>query len=249
MATNRQITANRKNAQKSTGPRSSVGKSATKRNALAHGLRAAEILLPDEDESVFRQFQQELFDHFMPANALESEFAERIVGYLWRLRRCRRIESGLLGGGAQVMELILQAGRQSYIDDLIAKTDTSRPVNELSEAEFLRSIMVRRLEEPTGCIQTGHLIDNLPNQDLIDLFVEADKREKQQNPLTYSISLGLSESISENDMLSKLARYKAGLDRALYRCLHELQRLQAIRMNQPASAPPTLDLNVTIENS
>jgi hypothetical protein len=72
-------------------------------------------------ESVFRHLQQELFDQFMLANALESEFVERIVGYLWRLRRCRRIEAGLLGGGTQVMEPILQAGRKSYVDELIKK--------------------------------------------------------------------------------------------------------------------------------
>jgi hypothetical protein len=53
MATHKQITANRKNAQKSTGPRSSAGKTKAARNALAHGLRAAEILLPDEDGKRF----------------------------------------------------------------------------------------------------------------------------------------------------------------------------------------------------
>ena len=50
-------------------------------------------------------------------------------------------------------------------------------------------------------------------------------------------------------MLTKLARYEAGLDRALYRCLHELQRLQAMRMDPLGSAPPTLDVNVTFEES
>jgi hypothetical protein len=38
MASNRQIAANRSNAQKSTGPRSKAGKEASRRNALRHGL-------------------------------------------------------------------------------------------------------------------------------------------------------------------------------------------------------------------
>jgi hypothetical protein len=41
MASNRQIGANRSNAQKSTGPRSKAGKEASRRNALRHGLAIA----------------------------------------------------------------------------------------------------------------------------------------------------------------------------------------------------------------
>ena len=50
MATEAQINANRRNAQKSTGPRSPEGKAATSRNALKHGLCAEKHLLVDEDD-------------------------------------------------------------------------------------------------------------------------------------------------------------------------------------------------------
>ena len=49
MATPAQITANRANAQKSTGPRSVEGKSASRFNALKHGIDAASIVIPGED--------------------------------------------------------------------------------------------------------------------------------------------------------------------------------------------------------
>lgn len=44
MATQRQIEANRKNAQKSTGPRSLAGKASSSRNAIKHGLASASLL-------------------------------------------------------------------------------------------------------------------------------------------------------------------------------------------------------------
>ena len=50
MATEAQINANRRNAQKSTGPRSLEGKAATNRNALKHGLCAEKHLLLDEED-------------------------------------------------------------------------------------------------------------------------------------------------------------------------------------------------------
>ena len=248
MATNRQITANRRNARKSTGPRSSAGKSASKRNALAHGLRAAEVLLPDEDESGYRQFKQEVFNDFAPANAVESELVERIVSYFWRLRRCRRVEANLLGGGTHIMEPILQTGHQSYVDALVRQNDPFRSVDELSDAEVLRRLLILRLQDPSGYVESDRFIDNVSNEGLAELAIEETKKEKQRNPLTYDIALGFSENTSKDDTLSKLARYETGLDRALFRCIHELQRLQAIRMD-PASAPPILDLDVTIENT
>jgi hypothetical protein len=44
MATEKQITANRKNAQKSTGPRTLNGKRKSRRNAVRHGLTAETVI-------------------------------------------------------------------------------------------------------------------------------------------------------------------------------------------------------------
>lgn len=48
------------------------------------------------------------------------------------------------------------------------------------------------------------------------------------------------------DGLSKLSRYEAALDRALYRALHELQRLQAARRGAPVSLPQVLDVAIDL---
>ena len=53
MATQAQIDANRRNAQKSTGPKSRPGKDKTRFNGLKHGLRAEQVVLPGEDPAEF----------------------------------------------------------------------------------------------------------------------------------------------------------------------------------------------------
>ncbi len=53
MSTKAQIKANKKNAQKSTGPRTAQGKAAVSQNAVKHGLFAVEPVIFDEDQAEF----------------------------------------------------------------------------------------------------------------------------------------------------------------------------------------------------
>ena len=48
MSTQRQIEANRRNAQKSTGPTSVTGKAVSSMNALKSGIHAKSLVLPSE---------------------------------------------------------------------------------------------------------------------------------------------------------------------------------------------------------
>src|ERR1700722_3619405 len=52
MATERQIAANRRNAKKSSGPRSLGGKARSRRNALRHGLSIASRAIPAFQQDV-----------------------------------------------------------------------------------------------------------------------------------------------------------------------------------------------------
>jgi hypothetical protein len=52
MATERQISANRRNARNSTGPRSRAGKARTRRNAQTHGLAACLVSNTEREASI-----------------------------------------------------------------------------------------------------------------------------------------------------------------------------------------------------
>lgn len=96
MATEKQIAANRLNARKSTGPRTSQGKARAAGNALKHGLLAEPALLPGEDELEFREFIEERVRELRPVGALESDHAQLMAGQLWGLlKRFPRIEAAL----------------------------------------------------------------------------------------------------------------------------------------------------------
>src|SRR4051794_24120243 len=96
MATERQVQANRANARKSTGPRTSAGKGKSALNALTHGVLAKTNLVFGEDDAEFEQMVDELTESFQPVGGYELMLVERIVGGFWRLRRLRRFETGIL---------------------------------------------------------------------------------------------------------------------------------------------------------
>ena len=91
----KQITANRRNAARSTGPKSSEGKEKVRLNALQHGLLAKDVLLPGEDAESFRGLSERMFADLQPEGELEGALVERIVSGLWRLRRLQRVEAGM----------------------------------------------------------------------------------------------------------------------------------------------------------
>ncbi len=51
MSTEAQKLANRRNAQKSTGPRTPQGKAAVSQNAVKHGLLAAHVVITSESQA------------------------------------------------------------------------------------------------------------------------------------------------------------------------------------------------------
>jgi len=93
MASVAQIQANRLNARKSTGPRTTAGKERASRNALKHGLLAREAVIRGEDPEEFELYREQMLEDLAPAGAVEAMLAERVVGLSWRLRRAERLQN------------------------------------------------------------------------------------------------------------------------------------------------------------
>jgi hypothetical protein len=101
MTSARQIEANRRNATRSTGPRTPEGKAVVARNALKHGLLAREILIRGERGEDLAAFARRLRDRLKPLGELELLLVDRIVAAAWRLRRLTHVEAGLFHGEEQ----------------------------------------------------------------------------------------------------------------------------------------------------
>jgi len=101
MLSEKQLEANRRNAQKSTGPKTTEGKSNSSRNNLRHGLTGQISLLPTEDREAHDAFCNELIQSFAPETPMETQLAQSIAEDSWRLNRAVAIENNMFALGHQ----------------------------------------------------------------------------------------------------------------------------------------------------
>jgi hypothetical protein len=96
MATAAQIDANRRNSQKSTGPRTQAGKNRSRINGLDHGCRANILVLPTEDQAKYEQRSLAWQLSMKPRNPAEEFLVDRIVSLSWQSERIERAHTARL---------------------------------------------------------------------------------------------------------------------------------------------------------
>ena len=98
MPSQKQLAANRRNARRSTGPKSPEGKSASARNAITHGLLARDPVITGERYQDFAELQAALYADFQPAGESEESLVRKMATAQWKMERLTRVETALFNG-------------------------------------------------------------------------------------------------------------------------------------------------------
>jgi hypothetical protein len=166
MTSLKQIEANRRNAEKSTGPITQEGKLQSRCNAARHGLTAETVIGALEGAEDYKAFEATIIADYDAQSALERELVLRLASLLWRLRRATTIETGLFE---------FEAGRLSETEPGHRVSSASREVvrelfgpRELdSSADGLpasRCVRVRPSADPAAKLTHCYLgLANAPN--------------------------------------------------------------------------------------
>jgi hypothetical protein len=97
MASLKQIEANRRNAQKSTGPRTAEGKAVSRFNALKTGIDAqTHLALAYEDPKDLEALTVEYYNRFAPDTPDERCLVDALISDEWSLRRFRAVEGQVI---------------------------------------------------------------------------------------------------------------------------------------------------------
>ena len=92
---NQQLAANRRNALRSSGPRTAAGKAVARDNALKHGFLSRHLLIEGESAADFQQLLDELMREYRPVGVVEKGLVEQVAICLWRKARFVRAEAAI----------------------------------------------------------------------------------------------------------------------------------------------------------
>ena len=199
MTSDKQLQANRKNALKSTGPKTPEGKAAVRQNALKHGLLSQDILLPGEDKAAFEELNETLRAELEPVGELENQLVDRIVATFWRLRRLERVEVGIF--------------TWQHYEELAERAEQEARTYEANLFDEMGDLL-------------DNVTDEHKNEEALS---KAKEMKAKQDAETATLGRTFIRDAEGANAFSKLSRYETSIERKLFRALYELKSLQAAR--------------------
>jgi hypothetical protein len=95
----KQLAANRANAQKSTGPKTEAGKTRSSMNGRKHGFTGHATITTEEDYEAWKEFSVPYVADLRPVGAVETQLARTIALDNFRLNRLKAVEENTFSNG------------------------------------------------------------------------------------------------------------------------------------------------------
>ena len=215
MTSLKQIEANRRNALKSTGPRTEEGKYRASRNAVRHGLTSETLLDPLEDPEDYKLFEEAIATEYDVELAVERELVLRLASLLWRLRRASSIETTLF-------ELAAEPGERHE----------SKPSKSRTSPASFPSLF--RLSTRTTHVPSDQPWPPEPAPPLSQDDASAGSRDMQREIARRFLRL----TKLDNGAFERLNRYELALWRQTRQTLFTLEAVRWRKLRAPAYAKP-----------
>ncbi len=245
----RKIAANRQNALKSTGPKTTAGMAYSRQNAIKHGLFARpsfNFWMHGEQQEEYRQLLQGLYCQYQPVGQAEELEVERIAVCWWRLKRAWRYENAVnhvaLSSPKQGATGIYWETFDIVEDAAIAKVQEKTEITEEMLSEFKELILASspfiglwaEFEKAAAkmCSDSGEKATNIPPALIVKAALDFLRvyRERRNE---YTANMATDQGVIPNhEALDKILRYEAASDRSISRALDRLDRLQRNRKGE-----------------
>jgi hypothetical protein len=126
MTSQRKIEANRRKAQKSSGPKTAEGKKRVRLNALKHGLTATTIVLPHEDDEAYQERLDGWTRELNPRGDVGQYLTAQAVRLSWQLDRADRHERARLAERVNRLSRKRERARNRNVENLMCSLMSPR---------------------------------------------------------------------------------------------------------------------------
>jgi hypothetical protein len=155
VATEKQIAANRLNAQKCTGPRTPEGKAISSQNALKTGIDANSEILRCEDREQHDTLVAEFYKRYHPTEPEERSLVDMLIRSEWLTRRYATIEAGVWEQGFKEIGNVALGKVFNRSDESFNRVDrriNSAQRNYQKALKQLTEMQDRRAKEPPQAV-------------------------------------------------------------------------------------------------
>jgi len=206
-ASQAKIEANRRNAEKSAGPKTPEGKAGSKGNALKFGLTASQVVIAridgEDAQKRFDEHYKRLRDYYAPESPIDEFRARRVADNMWRLLRHDRAEAAMLE----------QASLRAAADALLERSGLDRVLNEnipgttaATSNSHRLSMLIDRLEQIRDEIQRDRAISANTVTELLKRFADEPAIECAVQWVTaYSTGPDSSDLSSAESLLERVS--------------------------------------------
>ena len=202
MTSEKQLEANRRNAMRSTGPKTDEGKARSSRNNLRHGLTGQITVLPFEDREAHDAFVNRLIEDLNPETPMEEQLAHSIAEDSWRLNRVCALESNIFALGREQEHnpvRIALADAQTFLDhankfQLLSVYGQRINRNMQRNLQQLRDLQAERREQREAALEEAKLLTQL---NLINGLPCQSEQDEQPGAPTHPIRNGFVFSTAE----------------------------------------------------
>jgi hypothetical protein len=210
MISEKQLEANRRNAQRSTGPKTDEGKTRSSRNNLRHGLTGHVNILPTEDREAHDAFCDELSDSLNPETPMERQFALSVAEDSWRLNRARAIENNMFAlgheGERRELQIALADARtfQAQANQFQLLTIYEQRINRNLQRNLkqLHELQAERREQCEQALEEAKLLAQLS-------LMKGLPYETDQNGFVFSIA-EINRAIDRDNRLQEARKEARG---------------------------------------
>ena len=191
-----QLSANRANAQHSTGPRTSEGKAKSSLNAVKSALTGRTVLLPTDDAPSYRRHILAFENDLKPVGLQECELVQSIADTGWRLHRIFALEMAIFAKGeieCAALHADQPPSERSSLADLHTFLTYEKQLRnlQLQESRLARRrdkdlAELRRLQQERGQKERRDL------REAADLYTAAQRDRKPFDPAAFGFEFSIA---------------------------------------------------------
>ena len=249
----RKIAANRRNARRSTGPRTSQGKRTVSCNARKHGLLVIALVVTTgngkENQDQFDALLAGLRDCYQPVGLEEDFLVQNIAKSYWRSNRANRFERGELTQRSTSGDLRPRNEEEEEVKESLCSDEDLR--HEMLQSSHQLRHLVKKVNEARKEVENSGRIsgqttkwlarylggnwDASSQPSLLRQLDEVIERLRQQKLLVEKVELeNINRSldcaaIPSLEAINRLSRYEGANVRQRERDMRMLRQLQSER--------------------